>query len=239
MWNTIPRYTCTLWLKQYHTVYHVTPYTTSYVYGAWWLICRFVTFRPKGRGFEFRSSRHVGILGKSFTRSCLWRCGVKFRHSISAVLGAPQSSGGLWRGAIEMAWMNEWSHSVVYHVASFSMPLIDSMSVVTASSVRLPWRTSAVSAVEMDRPARRFEVESTKQWNGKPVTVSLSLNSHSFTDSLIHSFIHSIYLYSASSSPLLLRGTPDYSFDTVLELIRRSATGNCEWRTCPRYLRGG
>ena len=32
----------------------------------------------------------------------------------------------------------------------------------------------------------------------------------------------------ASSSPLLLRGAPDYSIDTVSELTRRSATGNCE-----------
>ena len=32
---------------------------------------------------------------------------------------------------------------------------------------------------------------------------------------IIHSSIHPIYFYSASSSPLLLRGTPDYSIDTV------------------------
>ena len=30
-----------------------------------------------------------------------------------------------------------------------------------------------------------------------------------------HSFIHSGHFYSASSSPLLLRGAPDYSTDTV------------------------
>ena len=53
------------------------------------------------------------------------------------------------------------------------------------------------------------------------------------------SFIHSIYFYSASSSPLLLRGASDYSIDTVLELTRQSATGNCEWRTCSRSLHGG
>src|SRR6218665_4152481 len=45
-------------------------------------------FRPKGRGFEFRSSLHVGTLGKSFTHSCLWRFAVKFRHSICAVVGS-------------------------------------------------------------------------------------------------------------------------------------------------------
>jgi len=49
-------------------------------------------------------------------------------------------------------------------------------------------------------------------------------------------FIHSGYFYGASSSPLLLRGAPDYSIDTVSELTRQSTTGNCEWRTCPRFL---
>ena len=34
---------------------------------------------------------------------------------------------------------------------------------------------------------------------------------------LIHSFIHPGHFYSASSSPLLLRGAPDYSTDTVSE----------------------
>jgi len=43
-----------------------------------------------------------------------------------------------------------------------------------------------------------------------------------------HSFIHLGYFYSASSSPLLLSGAPDYSIDTVLEMTRQSATGNCE-----------
>src|SRR6218665_1699892 len=34
---------------------------------------------------------------------------------------------------------------------------------------------------------------------------------------LPHSFIHSGHFYSAPSSPLLLRGAPDYSTDTVSE----------------------
>ena len=37
----------------------------------------------------------VGTLGESLTHSCLWRFGVKFRHSIRAVSGAPLSSSGL------------------------------------------------------------------------------------------------------------------------------------------------
>ena len=66
--------------------------TTSSQNWAWWLIGRFVAFRAKGRGFESRSSRHVETLGKSFTYSALVRFGVKPRHSIRAVSGAPLSS---------------------------------------------------------------------------------------------------------------------------------------------------
>jgi len=62
--------------------------------GAWWLISSFVAFRSKGLMFESHSSRHSGPLGKSFTRSCLWRFGVKLRHSIRAVSGAPLTSNG-------------------------------------------------------------------------------------------------------------------------------------------------
>jgi len=47
------------------------------------------------------------------------------------------------------------------------------------------------------------------------------------------SFVHSGYFFSASSSPLLLRGAPAYSTDSVSKLSRWSATGNCDWRTCP------
>jgi len=38
-----------------------------------------------------------------------------------------------------------------------------------------------------------------------------------------HSFFSSGYFYSASSNPLLLRGAPVYSIDTVLELARLHA----------------
>ena len=61
--------------------------------GAWWLIGRFSAFCLKSWGFESRFSRHVGTLGKSFTR--LWRFGVKLRHSIRAVSGASLSGSGL------------------------------------------------------------------------------------------------------------------------------------------------
>src|SRR6218665_2455676 len=61
----------------------------------WWLIGSFDTFCPKDHGFESRSSCHVRTLDKSFTRSCLWPFGVKLRHNICAVSGAPLSSSGL------------------------------------------------------------------------------------------------------------------------------------------------
>ena len=64
------------------------------IVGRVWRIGRVDAFRPKGHGFDSRSSRHVGTLGKSFTHSCLWCFGVKFRHSIRAVSGAPLSSSG-------------------------------------------------------------------------------------------------------------------------------------------------
>jgi len=53
-----------------------------------------VAFRPEGRVFESHSSRHVGNFGKFLTRSCLWRFGVKLRHSIRAVSGALLSISG-------------------------------------------------------------------------------------------------------------------------------------------------
>ena len=40
--------------------------------------------------------------------------------------------------------------------------------------------------------------------------------------------IPSWYLYSASSSPLLLGGVPDCSIDTLSELIPQSTAGNCK-----------
>ena len=63
--------------------------------GTWWRIGRVEAFRPEGPGFESCSSRHVGTLGKSLTQSCLWRFGVKLRHSIHAVSGALLSRSGL------------------------------------------------------------------------------------------------------------------------------------------------
>src|SRR6218665_922909 len=45
---------------------------------------------------------------------------------------------------------------------------------------------------------------------------------------LVYPFTHSGYFYSAFSSPLLLRGAPNYSIDTVSKLTRRIATDNCK-----------
>src|SRR6218665_223397 len=56
--------------------------------GTWLHIGLVDNFQPEGRGFDCRSSRPVGTLGKSLSHSCLWRSGVKLRHSIRAVSGA-------------------------------------------------------------------------------------------------------------------------------------------------------
>jgi len=66
--------------------------------------------------------------------------------------------------------------------------------------------------------------------------ISSSQNYDQHPSKCISPFIHSGYFYSAS---LLLRGIPDYIIDTVSELTCQSATGNCEWRTSKRSLRGG
>jgi len=57
---------------------------------------------------------------------------------------------------------------------------------------------------------------------------------------LIHSFVPdiSIVLLQVHYYSEALQ-SPDNSIDTVSKLTRRSTTGNCEWRTCPRSLRGG
>ena len=48
----------------------------------------------------------------------------------------------------------------------------------------------------------------------------IQIAEYSLINLLINLFIHSGYFYSASSIPLLLRGAPDYSIDTVSELTR-------------------
>ena len=56
------------------------------------------------------------------------------------------------------------------------------------------------------------------------------INPASSVSALFCSFIHSDHFNSAPSSPLLLRGDPDTA---------RILCWNCEFRTCPRYLRDG
>ena len=54
---------------------------------------------------------------------------------------------------------------------------------------------------------------------------------------LIHSFIHSGHFYSAHSSPLLLRGAPDYSTYIVSE-FHAEAHRQLQVNDCPRSLHG-
>src|SRR6218665_3299549 len=50
------------------------------------------------------------------------------------------------------------------------------------------------------------------------------------------SFIHSGHFYSTSSSPLYYSGALPTQHGYCAGVSRRSATGNCELRTCPRSL---
>ena len=55
-----------------------------------------------------------------------------------------------------------------------------------------------------------------RHWSPLPWVVELHKKRYYKRDT-IHSFIHSGHFYSAPSSPLLLRGAPDYCTDTVSE----------------------
>src|SRR6218665_1993860 len=69
----------------------------------WWRIGRVDAFRPDGRGFESRSSRHVGTLGKSFTYSCLYSASAfKLRHSVNCCGRERCGKAPAVRSAIEM-----------------------------------------------------------------------------------------------------------------------------------------
>src|SRR6218665_632483 len=54
----------------------------------------------------------------------------------------------------------------------------------------------------------------------------------------IHSFIHSGHFYNATSSPLLLRGAPDYSKDTVSE-FHAEAHRQLQVKDLPKVPRAG
>ena len=54
-----------------------------HIFRMWWLSGRVGALCPQGRKFESRSSRHVGTLGESFTRSCLWRFACVYSDTVS------------------------------------------------------------------------------------------------------------------------------------------------------------
>jgi len=69
-------------------------------------------FRLRGHVFNSCSNRHVGTLGKSLTHNCLWCFGMKFRHSIRAVSGAPLRGSGLEEMLKKwFEWMDEYALS--------------------------------------------------------------------------------------------------------------------------------
>jgi len=48
-----------------------------------------------------------------------------------------------------------------------------------------------------------------------------------------------IHFYSAYHSMSLSEVLPTTAIDIVSDFTRRSATSNCKWGTCPRFLRAG
>ena len=50
--------------------FEILPMDTAHG-GTWWRLGRDDDFQPEVNGFDSRSSRYVGTLGKSFTCSCL------------------------------------------------------------------------------------------------------------------------------------------------------------------------
>ena len=66
-------------------------------------------------------------------------------------------------------------------------------------------------------------------WNGR-------FKDYSIRCIILYNNIVLIHFYSASHSTGLSEVLPITTTDTVSEFTRRSATGNCKWRTCPRSL---
>ena len=111
LYTSIPYHKLSYFLRAHPFTWSVTYFMNGpkedAIKGRVWRNGRFDACRPKGHGFDSRSSRHVGTLGKFFCHSCLWRLGVKFWHSIRAVLVAPLSSRGLKRRYCINS-LNEW-----------------------------------------------------------------------------------------------------------------------------------
>ena len=99
--------------------------------GRVWHIGRVDAFRPKDHGLDSRSSRHIGTLGKSLTHNCLWHIGMKFQHSIRAVLEVPLTRNGLEEALYKWSeWMNEfqiiqckWILALSIRVKRIQLPL--------------------------------------------------------------------------------------------------------------------
>src|SRR6218665_1584165 len=95
----------------------------------------------------------------------------------------------------------ERSFSVLKRVKSYN-PLIKIVCYSLHSLALLCIESAETKKVNFDKQIDYFPVGSNAE--RKPYNI-------------IHSFIHSGHFYSAPSSPLLLRGAPDYSTDTVSE----------------------
>ena len=84
----------------------------SLVCGTWWRLGWDDDFQPEGCGFDSRSSRHVGTLGKSFTCSCLcasaWNSDTQYPCCSRERLWVVEDLKGRYRNG-RNEWMNGWN----------------------------------------------------------------------------------------------------------------------------------
>src|SRR6218665_114245 len=135
--------------------------------------------------FESRSSRQVGTLDKSFTRSCLWRFGVKLRHGIRAVTalsGAPVYLSSIYSVYRERLFIY---HPSIHPASHLTINLtIHHQSIYTYPFIHLFIHLSAYPSIHssihlVNRP--------TNQAINQPINQSLS-------DHLYCASVHSMYL---------------------------------------------
>ena len=113
---------------------------------------------------------------------------------------------------------------------------------VTESPGNVPTRITCQEAVKslMTNFSQRLMAGSTDSQKIISPKVPFVSSANSQRNIFIHSFIPDISRYQVLAHSFVNYYSealaPDHSIDTVSELTRRSATGNCEWRTCPRSL---
>ena len=155
--------------------------------------------------------------------------------------------------AVEGRYINTWiQYNTIDSEHLVISILVTFMAFICDCSRRIASVTSAAEALKNQRPwirmsqARREMTFSCVPFASLPLPLLHSLLMMTYLQSpfLIHSFIQDISiapLHSSKSTSNQRRSR--HSTDTVSEFYAKApqatATGNCNWRTCPRSLRGG